>query len=106
MSESRRHFAGTEKVSILRKHLLEKVPVSRLCDELGLSPTQFYTWQKEFFENGQAAFDRGRKPKAAVDPRDRKIAHLEAKLRRRDAVLAELLQESMSRDEEASRTPE
>ncbi len=26
------------------------------CDELGLQPTVFYRWQKEFFENGAAAF--------------------------------------------------
>ena len=29
-----------------------------LCDELGLQPTVFYRWQKEFFENGAAAFQR------------------------------------------------
>ena len=37
------------------------VPISDLCDELGLQPTVFYRWQKEFFENGAAAFQqRGR----------------------------------------------
>jgi transposase len=40
---------------------LDKVPISDLCDELGLQPTVFYRWQKEFFENGAAAFSgRGR----------------------------------------------
>ena len=33
-------------------------PISKLCDELGLQPTVFYRWQKEFFENGAAAFER------------------------------------------------
>jgi transposase-like protein len=57
MSESkRRHFAGTEKVQILKRHLVEKVPVSDLCDEFNLYPTQLYNWLKEFFENGHAAF--------------------------------------------------
>jgi transposase-like protein len=45
-----------EKVAILRRHFLDKVPVSDLCDELGLQPTVFYRWQKEFFENGAAVF--------------------------------------------------
>ena len=40
----------------LRRHLLEKEPVSKLCDEMGLKPTVLYRWQKEFFENGAAAF--------------------------------------------------
>jgi transposase len=55
MSTPRRHFAGTEKVAILKRHLLDKVPVSDLCDELHLYPNQFYAWLKEFFENGHCA---------------------------------------------------
>jgi len=35
---------------------VDKVPVSELCEELGLRPTVFYRWQKELFENGAAAF--------------------------------------------------
>lgn len=93
MSKQRRHFAGTEKVAILKKHLVDKVPVSDLCDEHDLYPTQFYAWLKEFFENGHVAFDNGRKAKAAEDAKDQKIAKLEVKLQRKDAVLAELMEE-------------
>jgi transposase len=93
MSRPRRHFAGTEKVAILRKHLIDKVPVSDLCDEFDLYPNQFYAWLKEFFENGHAAFDNGRKSRAAEDAKDQKIEKLEAKLQRKDAVLAELMEE-------------
>jgi transposase len=93
MSKQRRHFAGTDKVAILKKHLVDKVPVSDLCDEFDLYPTQFYAWLKEFFENGHAAFDNGRKSKAAEDAKDQKIEKLEAKLQRKDAVLAELMEE-------------
>jgi len=93
MSKQRRHFAGTDKVAILKRHLVDKVPVSDLCDEYDLYPTQFYAWLKEFFENGQAAFDNGRKSKAAEYAKDQKIEKLEAKLQRRDAVLAELMEE-------------
>ena len=66
MRKERKHYTGEEKVAILRRHLLDKVPVSDLCEELGLQPTVFYRWQKEFFENGAAAFqaraDRTTKP--------------------------------------------
>ena len=95
MSEKqlRRHFSGTEKVAILKRHLLEKVPVSNLCDEFDIYPNQFYGWLKEFFENGHAAFDNGRKSKAVEDAKDQKIDKLEAKLQRKDAVLAELMEE-------------
>src|SRR5947207_5216306 len=92
MNKPRRHFAGTEKVAILKRHLLDKVPVSDLCDELELYPNQFYAWLKEFFENGHAAFDNGRKAKAVEDTKDKKIEQLEAKLQRKNEVMAELME--------------
>jgi transposase len=51
----RNHYNPEEKVSILKKNLVDKVPVSAICDEYRLQPTVFYRWQKEFFENGAAA---------------------------------------------------
>src|SRR6267154_2362581 len=56
MKKQRKHYTPEEKVAILRRHLLEQVPILELCDKQGLQPTVFYRWQKEFFENGAAAF--------------------------------------------------
>jgi transposase len=95
-SKQRRHFGGPEKVAILKRHLVEKVPVSDLCDELDIYPTQFYGWLKDFFENGHLAFDSGRKSKAVEDAKDQKIERLEAKLQRKDSVLAELMEEHVA----------
>ena len=58
MARARRQLSASEKVAILSRHLLEKTPVSDLCDEHELNPTVFYRWQKEFFKNGEAAFQR------------------------------------------------
>src|ERR1700722_18196066 len=52
MRKERKHFTPEKKVAILRRHLVDKIPVSELCEELGLRPTVFYRWQKELFENG------------------------------------------------------
>jgi transposase len=93
MAKQRRHFSGPEKVAILKRHLIDKIPVSDLCDQLGLYPNQVYGWLKEFFENGHAAFDNGRKSKAVEDAQQKKVEQLEAKLQRRDSVLAELMEE-------------
>jgi transposase len=93
MAKQRRHFSGTDKVAILKQHLVEKVPVSDLCDQHQIYPTQFYAWLKEFFENAHAAFDNGRKSKAIDDGKDRKIEQLEAKLTRKNEVLSELMEE-------------
>lgn len=87
----RTHYTSQEKVAILRRHLVEQVPVSDLCDELGLQPTVFYRWQKQFFENGAAAFEgtAGHAHKSAA----RRMAQLEEKLRRKNDVLSELMEE-------------
>ena len=87
MKKQRKHYTPEEKVAILRRHLVEGLPISVLCDELGLQPTVFYRWQKEFFENGAAAFQRGRTNHQAEQER---IAYLEKKIQTKDEVLAEL----------------
>ena len=48
MSKKRKQYSPEEKVSILRRHLLDSVPVSDLCDAHGIHPTMFYKWQKVF----------------------------------------------------------
>ena len=91
MKKPRKHYTAEEKVAILRRHLLEKEPVSSLCDELGLQPTVLYRWQKEFFENGSAAFQQ----KARTHPQAERerIEYLEKKIQTKDEVLAELIAE-------------
>jgi transposase-like protein len=94
MSEQpRRHLSVPEKVAALKRHLLEGTPVSLLCDELGIKPTVFYSWQRLLFENAHLAFENGRKPKAAEDAKEKKIEQLEAKVQRKNEVLAELMEE-------------
>jgi len=92
MNRPRRHFADPEKVAILKRHLIDKVPVSDLCDELDIYPNQFYDWLKKFFENGHLAFANGRKSKAVEDANVAKIQQLEAKLVRKNEVMAELME--------------
>ena len=92
MNKPRRHFSGTEKVAILKRYLIDKVPISDLCDELHTYPNQLYGWLKEFFENGHRAFENGRKDKAVEGAKDRKIEKLEATVQRRNDVLAELME--------------
>ncbi len=90
----RKNYTPAEKVAILKRHLLEKVPISDLCDEHQLSPTLFYQWQKQFFEQGTAAFERKTGNRSgADDAKDRQIAQLQEKIAQKNEVVAELLQE-------------
>jgi len=46
MRKERKHYTAEEKVAVLRRHLLDKVPLSDLCEELSLKPTVLYRWEK------------------------------------------------------------
>ena len=92
----KRNIPAEKKVSIVRRHLLEKVPVSDLCDEYEIHATQFYTWQRQLFEGAEVVF--ARKPNKANERRQRdaqeeKIRRLEEKLQKKNEVVAELLEE-------------
>ena len=43
----RRSYTPEQKAAILRRHLVDKIPVSDLCDEYKLQPSVFYSWQKQ-----------------------------------------------------------
>ena len=94
MEKQRKHWTSAEKVTVLRRHLVEKIPVSQVCEEAGIQPTQFYRWQQIFFENGTAAFER--QSKSETSAREQRIAFLESKLHRKDEVLAELMEEHVA----------
>ena len=89
----RRPFTPEQKVATIRRHLIEKVTVSQLCDELKIHPNQYYEWQKSFFENGDAAFKKDQsKEKQGFE---QKIEELEHKIVHKDSVIAEIISENI-----------
>ncbi len=98
MRKQRKHYTAEQKLALLRRHLIDKAPVSDLCEEHGLQPTVLYRWQKDLFENGAAALERknGRREARARDAGARRIEALQAKLARKDEVLAELMEEHLA----------
>jgi transposase-like protein len=91
--KKRRSFTAEQKAAILRRHHVDKVPVSQLCEEEDLQPSVFYSWQKQAFGNLEAALQsRGRpdaKEKALVAENER----LRARLTRKDHVIAVVSEE-------------
>jgi transposase-like protein len=91
-TNGRRHFSPEEKVKILREHLLEGQPISEVCARHQINPTQFYQWQKTFFENGAAAF--AKQPHSrSIGKSEQTITALENKIKRKDEVIAEIMSE-------------
>jgi len=91
MTATRKHLTAEQKIAILRRHLLEQVPVSDLCDEYGIQPSVFYRWQQQLFENGAAVF--APQARGASDALSQKVSALEEKLVRKNEALAELMEE-------------
>jgi transposase-like protein len=87
----RPNLTATEKVAILREVLLERRPVSEVCERHRIQPSQYYTWQKQLFEGGAAAF--GRDATAEQARAQREIEALTARLATKDAVIADISQE-------------
>ena len=91
MRKQRKNYQAQAKVFILKRNLVDRVPVSDLCDEYDLQPTVFYRWQKEFFENGAAAFETKHATQNKTE--QKRIEQLEAKLQIKNEVLSELMEE-------------
>ena len=90
MTKRRKTYRPEDKVTILKRHFIDKIPISDLCDQYGLSPAMFYSWQKQFFENGASAFVSKRNSKG--NRQERRIQELEQKLAAKNEVVSELME--------------
>ena len=88
-----RQFTPDEKVAILRQHLIERKLVSEICEENELQPSVFYRWQKQFFEQGSAAFHSQNSEKTQITKLKQKVDVLQNKLQTKNEVLSELMEE-------------
>ena len=93
-----RQHSAADKVAILRRVLLEGQTVSAVCEAHDLSHTLFYTWQKQFFENGVAAFakDAGAEQRELV----RTVEVLRERLGQKDRVIARVTEEFVKQKKE------
>jgi len=94
--KTRRSYTPEEKAAILRRHLVDKIPMSDLCDEYGLQPSVIYGWLRQLAENMELAL-QGVKRQRRVDTRESKLAKevesLKARLSKKDNVIAEISEE-------------
>jgi transposase len=98
MNKPRRYLSATEKAAIVRRHLVEKVPVSTLADALKIQPSQIHGWIKLVLDQAEAAFERS--ARSGQRAQDRRVAQLEEqlakshqKLAKKNEVVAELMEE-------------
>ena len=98
MGETRKkkRWCPEEIAAILRRVLLDRVEVSKVCEEAGCCPSQVYRWQKQLFDQGASVFERTNgRPDRKLKAAEVKTSKLEAKLCRKDEVLSELMEEHL-----------
>jgi transposase len=100
MSEKRRQWTGEQILAILKRHLVDRVEISKICEEEDVQPSQVYRWQAMLFADGAPIFQRknGSGSNGNGERRERvdaleKIAAMEEKLQRKNEVLSELMEE-------------
>jgi transposase len=94
MTRSRRMFSAAQKAEIVRKHLVEKVPVSTLADQYQVQPTLIHSWVKIGLSQLERAYE-SRAKSIQPDRRDREIALLKEKLAAKNEVISELMEENV-----------
>jgi len=90
---TRRHHSPEQKAEALRRHHVKKEEISAICEEMKLAPSLFYQWQRNLFANATLAVEGGAgngKKSAREQELEKKVAALEAKLARKDTIIAEI----------------
>ena len=91
----RRTWSSAKKAELVQEHLVHGTPVSEICEREGVSPSVYYTWQKQLMDSLPAVFERlgTRKRPSRESQLEARIEALEAKLARKDNVIAEVSEE-------------
>jgi transposase len=90
----RRRYSAQEKARLLRRHVEDGEAVSTICEQEGLQPSVFYQWKRDMLARLEKTM--AMKPgKGGGREREleRRVAQLEAKLARKDEVIAEVSEE-------------
>ena len=96
MKQRRRHVPADDKAKILKRHLVDKVPVSDLCDEYKIQPTLLYAWQRKLFENAAVALESQGRVRRRQKAEEERVTALREKLARKNEVLSELMEEHVA----------
>jgi transposase-like protein len=97
----RKRFTAEEKVKILREIVEDGKSVSMAAESHGLHPNNIFKWRKQLFESAPRIFEIKR-PDVSVKAEGQRAAEMEAKLRQKDEVIAELAEELLSLKKKSS----
>jgi transposase-like protein len=82
------------KAEILRELLENQVPASELSERYGVNINSIYNWRKQLFEGAVDIFSS--KHEKESQQSDAITARLEKKLREKDSLIADLVQDNIA----------
>jgi transposase-like protein len=95
MTRKRRSFSAADKAAAVRKHLVDKVPVSQIADQMQVQPTLIHNWVNAVMNQAERAFETPRSTKAGKVKTDRTVTELREKLIAKNEVISELMEENI-----------
>jgi transposase len=100
MNRKRRVFTPAEKAAAVRKHLIDKVPVSQIAEAMQVQPTQVHNWINAAMAQMERAFESPRAAQAVQNNHDKQLQQLQDKLAAKNEVIAELMEENLKAKKE------
>ena len=91
----RKHLTPEQKIIILRELLENQIPISQLADKYQVHVNDIYRWKKQLFEGATLTLKSKAGKSKLSSPLGKKIELLEKKLKMRDEVISEIVQENI-----------
>jgi transposase len=85
----RRRFSNAQKTKAVLAHVQDGVPVSQVCENLGIHTNQYYEWQKKVFSSLPHVFSRDvlRQERS----HQREVDNLKSELSQKDEVITDMM---------------
>ena len=94
--KSKKRYTSEEKTIILRDHLEHNIPISELAEKYGLHPNAIYGWKKQMFEGAPKNLAKSNKRTLKKQKQaELRISELETLLSKREALIAELVEDNI-----------
>lgn len=95
--KQKKRYTSEEKTMILREHLENQITVSDIAEQYGLHPNAIYKWKKQMFETAPENLSKSsRRTEKQQQQSERRIAELEQLLAKREALIAELVEDNIN----------
>jgi len=94
--QERKRLTAEQKAQILRELLDNQESMSVLSEKYHIHPNDVYRWKKQLFEGAAAILVNKKVGKKPIAVENEKIKKLEEKLRYKDQIITELVEDNIS----------